>query len=262
MPLMNWVEHEKEYQLGEHKLPYHFASNGHDGWIVDFTNQLFQNIFDISLVMLENENVREFPIAYSEKKTYSTIANAIGRLTPYHVSEMYLAKNKNNSKRHVDFWCRCINGQGKIRDIWIECKDIWFNLINKTIDDGFIEEIPSAIKQIESIKIEGNTDRERFKIAFFNVYVYYEVGNNLRPLNFHNDIYKNIEKQISKKKDKRFVVYSALDLRLTIQKEDGCLEDLEECNPYQIFLKPSIYHNDRKEHFMPFMLLIAVIDHF
>ena len=133
MSLMNWVEHEKEYQLGKHKLPYHFESNGHDGWIVDFTNQLFQNIFDISLVMLENENVREFPIAYSEEQTYSTIANAIGRLTPYHGSERYIAKNKNDSERQVDFWCRCIDGQGKIRDIWIECKNIWIeNIPNNT----------------------------------------------------------------------------------------------------------------------------------
>ena len=195
---------KKTFPLGGHQLSYSFFAdngNGENGWIVNFINQLFQNIFKISLVMLENENVREFPIAYSEEQTYSTIANAIGQLTPYHGSERYIAKNNNNSKRKIDFWCRCIDEQGKIRDVWIECKNIWIeNILNNTtkiietkVRSCHHSKIKKAIEQIKTIDIKDN----EIKIAFFSTYIYYEVGNKPKDLEtICKDAYEKIEEQI------------------------------------------------------------------
>ena len=216
---------KKTFLLGGHQLPYSFFAdngNGENGWIVDFINQLFQNIFKISLVMLENENVREFPIAYSEEQTYSTIANAIGKMTPYHVSEMYIGKN-NNKKRYVDFWCRCIDEKesGKIRDIWIECKNLWFNigknakLEQTTKYQGIIQK---AIGQIKTI--ENKMEKDSFRVAFFSVYLYYHVSNQHQQLHsMCNKAYERIRQAITDN-SKGYIVYSILDLRETIQDDN------------------------------------------
>lgn len=316
---------DKTFPLGEYQLPYSFFAdneNGEKGWIIDFINQLFQNIFEISLVMLENENVREFPIAYSERQIYSTIANAIGRLTPYHGSERYFAKNKNNNKRQVDFWCRCIDGQGKIRDIWLECKNLWFNIGKRTemkITQSCKSKIKECIEQTRTIKDkdEGKIRKDRFKIAFFSTYIYYKAGNKRDNL---DNIFKNVYEEIIKvkvftipneeneKQNQSIIdndiyrpVYSILDLRETIKDEIigkswGYLskdekDDLVKNNPYQIFLEhanayaeenenssdseeysssehANVFAKNKKKssdpegHFMPYMMLVAVIEEF
>lgn len=280
---------KKTFLLGGHQLPYSFFAdngNGENGWIVDFINQLFQNIFKISLCELENE--REFWIAYTETQTYPTICKAISNLSCKYEREKYTTGER---KRRADFWCQCYDEQNNKRDIWIECKNIWIeNILNNTtkiietkVRSCHHSKIKKAIEQIKTIDIKDN----EIKIAFFSTYIYYEVGNKPKDLEtICKDAYEKIEEQIQEayKKAKQIqavnvhneydIVYSILDLRATINDENISKswkdlsqkekDDLIKNNPYQIFLEHAKGHEnscaDPEGHFMPYMMLVAVIE--
>ena len=90
-----------------------------------FYDELCRHIFDINLNLLEQ--IREFPITYSERSNSAAIAMALSRLTPYVISEYGVdckgvdlredESQNEKQRRTIDFWCATEGNNGL--DIWI-----------------------------------------------------------------------------------------------------------------------------------------------
>lgn len=151
----------------------------------NFFDELCQNIFDINLTMLEG--VEEFPLVYSERKSYSSIAAAINAITPYHISEytrncggcgILDESGKERKTRTVDFWC---SSKDKSFDVWIETKALRFYVSKKAknqIDKNTKELIQEAFKQIlELNKIDKKRKYQSHKLILLNTKVICNEGD-------------------------------------------------------------------------------------
>ena len=234
--------------IGKSKSPYkyylldsHYKSDSLDKGrkFKPFFDELCQHIFDINLTMLEGAN--EFPLVYSERKSYSSIAAAINAITPYHISEYtrncdgcgILDESGNERKtRAVDFWCR---SKDKDFNVWIETKASRFYVSKKAknqIDKNTKELIQEAFKQIlELNKIDKGYKYQSHKLILLNIKVIcnakdfdelYSSGElDKIPQIFADGLnkeYGNVDGRTTKNLSKGLLL-GVLDLREQIQKD-------------------------------------------
>lgn len=223
---------QKHYYL----LDSHYKSDSLDKGrkFKPFFNELCQHIFDINLTMLEGAN--EFPLVYSERKSYSSIAAAINNITPYHISEWTIdcrgygiadeKSGKEKKTRAVDFWC-C--SEDKDFDVWMELKALRFYVSKDELDTDSIQK---AFEQIFEIhEIDKQDGIQSHKLVLLNIKVIYDKDD------FFDESYqKSLEKVpqiLAKKLDEEYgkigskitkeaqkgLLLGVLDLREQIQKD-------------------------------------------
>lgn len=229
--------------IGKSKSPYkyylldsHYKSDSLDKGrkFKTFFDKLCQHIFDINLTMLEG--VEDFPLLYSERKSYSSIAAAINAITPYHTSEWTIdcrgygiadkESGKEKKTRAVDFWC-C--SEDKDFDVWIEAKALRFYVSKDELDTDYIQKAFEQILEIH--KIDKQDGIQSHKLVLLNIKVIYDKDD------FFDESYqKSLEKVpqiLAKKLDEEYgkiddeitkeaqkcLLLGVLDLRELIQKD-------------------------------------------
>lgn len=230
-----------------------------------FYDELCRHIFDHNLNMVEN--VKKFPVFYSERSNAASLAIALSRLTPYVMSEFNvnckdesLRNNEEDervkNRRSIDFWC-CIDNKD-ITDVWIEAKRLVFNVGKRSVgkwkfSDYQQKKIKDAIEQIKDIEIlqqkEKMENYDSYKLALFSVSAFCkksECVDDLSKLdNIPNEVAKLLDENVREilGAESNFgILVSALDMRPSIKDED----------------KRDIYHHYESEY-MPFILLCGVV---
>ncbi|WP_276890666.1 hypothetical protein [Helicobacter japonicus] len=230
-----------------------------------FYDELCQHIFDHNLNMVEN--VKKFPIFYSERSNAASLAIALSCLTPYVISEFNVnckdtplreeEDERRKNRRSIDFWC-CIDNKN-ITDVWIESKRLVLNVGKRSVgkwkfSDNQQKKIKDAIEQIKDIEIFRQTGKidsfDNYKLALFSVNAYCkrsECVDDLSKLdNIPNEIAKLLDKNVREilGAESNFgILVSALDLRPSINEYED---------------KRDIYHHYSGEY-MPFILLCGVV---
>lgn len=200
----------------------------------NFFDKLCQHIFDINLTMLEG--IEDFPLLYSEKKSYSSIAAAINAITPYHTSEWTIdcrgygiadkESGKEKKTRAVDFWCR---SKDKDFDVWIEAKALRFYVSKDELDTDYIQKAFEQILEIH--KIDRQDGIQSHKLVLLNTKVIcdtkdffdesYQKSLEKVPQIFAKKLdeeYGKIDDEITKEAQKGLLL-GVLDLRELIQKD-------------------------------------------
>ena len=94
-----------------------------------FFDLFARNVFATNLAMLKDSTMGSFPIAYSEKNSYASIAHSLHSLTPFVLSEWRVGyqyrETESSQNRFVGFWCM---SDKKDFEAWIEIKRIWLNI--------------------------------------------------------------------------------------------------------------------------------------
>lgn len=153
---------EYKYRL----LDTHFKASefGSGGRIIKgLFDALCREIFTANLTMLKD--IEYFPLGYSEKNAYASIAHALHTITPYISSEESITLNdkkhrkseydeaeQKDKRRFVDFWCM---NKSKSLEVWIEVKRLWLNIgKNANFDFNAVADkrIQNCLEQIDSIK--------------------------------------------------------------------------------------------------------------
>lgn len=223
-----------------------------------FYDELCRHIFDINLNLLEQ--IREFPITYSERSNSAAIAMALSRLTPYVISEYGVdckgvdlredESQNEKQRRTIDFWCATEGNNGL--DIWIESKHLWLNVgkrAKRAFDYHCTKRIKDAIAQVKDItqlkqagRLENYND---FKLALFaiNVYCMKTESPDMQELDsIPYEVAQMIQNVASEMGiSPQGVLCSALDLRPSINTPKE--------NIYQLYEKG----------YLPFMLLCGVV---
>lgn len=177
-----------------------------------------------------------FPLAYTEKNTYSSISATLDEMECSHISEWGLDCNrredeeKSNRYRFVDFWC-----EKDGYEFWIEAKAISMNIGKNayweftTRDDSLIREAITQVRDVKSLQ-----DGEGVKIALLTISTWYRENQQPDESDLET-VPKEIAKQLSTYLDKRSdmgLLCGVLDFRECIEKYD--LFDSDEKVPYMI----------------------------
>lgn len=145
-----------------------------------FFDLFARNVFATNLTMLKDNKMQSFPIAYSEKNSYASIAHSLHSLTPFVLSEWCVgyqsSKTESSQNRFVDFWCM---NDKKDFEVWIEIKRIWLTINNNVDKWDFTQsaknEIQLALNQIENLIREVKIDKDKvakaanLKVVLFNI---------------------------------------------------------------------------------------------
>jgi hypothetical protein len=127
--------------------------------IKDFFQRLSKNIFeqakryDKKHGKLTGEP--DLSLLHSERVIGSTIACAINKITPVHLSEWSFNKSEENTvaNRRVDFWClHKRKGTGKTLNYFLEIKKSHYNLEKNPLHKGSKDKIKELLKQVQSLK--------------------------------------------------------------------------------------------------------------
>lgn len=150
-----------------------------------FFDEFCRKIFAVNSAMFKDTTMQSFPIAYSEKNSYASIAYALHSITPYVLGEWSVeyqpSENKSKQNRFVDFWCM---DDKKNFEAWIEIKKIELNISNSVDKWDFAQwaRIQTAIKQIENLIREVKVDKEKtaknanLKIVLLNIPIHCKVS--------------------------------------------------------------------------------------
>ena len=200
----------------------------------EFFDNFCQIIFRKNLEMYERSGF--FPLAYTEKNTYSSISATLDEMECSHISEWGLDCNrredeeKSNRYRFVDFWC-----EKDGYEFWIEAKAISMNIGKNayweftTRDDSLIREAITQVRDVKSLQ-----DGEGVKIAWLTISTWYRENQQPDESDLET-VPKEIAKQLSTYLDKRSdmgLLCGVLDFRKCIEKYD--LFDSDEKVPYMI----------------------------
>lgn len=145
-----------------------------------FFDVFARNVFATNLTMLKDSTMRSFPIAYSEKNSYASIAHSLHSVTPFVLGEWCVGyqsdKAQSNQNRFVDFWCM---NDKKDFEVWIEIKRIWLTIGNNVDKWDFTQsaknEIQVALNQIENLIREAKIDKDKvakaanLKVVLLNI---------------------------------------------------------------------------------------------
>lgn len=153
-----------------------------DGRIISkFFHRLARNIFNQSYrYWCHSEiigGIVDLSLLYKERNLYSTIAVAIDKLTPVHLTEWSFSKLDNESlddSRRVDFWCLYKDGQhGKPVNVFLEVKKGWYCL-NAASQESFHcnvhRSLNGLLAQIETLK-STSLNWGGFNDAFLGMFV-------------------------------------------------------------------------------------------
>ncbi|MBM4270871.1 MAG: hypothetical protein FJ139_01735 [Deltaproteobacteria bacterium] len=119
----------------------------------EFSQKLAENIFKQAKRHFDAAEGDDHPLLYSERGMYSTIAVAVDKITPLHLSEYPLKKAKDkrlkiNTGMRVDLWCNY-----REVDYFIEVKRSVLNLSEKAkLRKETKEAIKSLISKIKNLK--------------------------------------------------------------------------------------------------------------
>lgn len=207
----------------------------------EFFDEFCQIIFRKNLEMYEKTGY--FPLAYTEKNTYSSISATLDEMEYTHISEWSLeckkrqGDNEDNRCRFVDFWC-----EKDDYEFWIEAKAISMNVGKnaywefKTRDDALIRE---AITQVRDVKT--SKDGEGIKIALLTISTWYREGQKAED-NEIEKIPSIVAKELSAYLDKR----SDMGLLCGVLDFGKCVENYD------------LFGSDEK---VPYMIVAGIVLH-
>ncbi len=142
----------------------------------EFFDSFCQTIFKKNLIMYERSGY--FPLAYSERNTYSSIGATLDSMEYTHISEWGIEiggkkiRGIDKKFRSVDFWCT-----DNANEFWIEAKSIDINIKSDgecCVTSSNNDPICNAIDQIRDVReLEGN---EGNKIALITMSVWCREG--------------------------------------------------------------------------------------
>lgn len=231
------------------KLSCFIENNQQTGWIVNFLDRLYQNIFDINIKMLTNKGRPELPIAYCVTQSIPMFANAVGRLTPYYIGKAIKSTG-------ADLWCYVDEQDEEVGDVLMYFKPETLNLGGNSI-----------------LELQCETKKDKvekgFKIDIFNIRVCYHYDKEPENLFSSDFFYKKVWSRI--KPPHENFIYSVMDLRPSIhtrkehQQNLKNLADIIKANPQQIFLERGDNYSDKSsadlsKKFLPFVVSVAVIE--
>lgn len=155
--------------------------------IARFFENLAKNIFEQAYkYSKENKNITgrvEIPLIFGERNIYSTVAVAINKITPIHISEWTFNPSEHTNiekSRRVDFWCLNRDSEnGNPINYFIEIKKGWYCL-NKASKEAFrtvinkdIIELIQQTKDLKSISPEWDDVDDVF-LGIFIIHGYYD----------------------------------------------------------------------------------------
>ncbi len=161
----------------------------------DFFEQLTNTIFKKSYrhfeAYKEITDDNWLPIAYGEKKAYSTVAAAIDKITPIHQSEYPFSgwhgeHDETDNKKRIDFCClhkRKKDQRNKSINYFIELKHAFYHLIDsqKSSENGFRasgkKSINSMIEQLNNLK-KSNPDIHGFNNIYMGLAIIRGIYND------------------------------------------------------------------------------------
>lgn len=211
-----------------------------------FFDAFARNVFATNLVMLKDSTMQGFPIAYSEKNSYASIAHSLHSITPFVLGEWCVDYQSNeaesNQNRFVDFWCM---SEKKDFEAWIEIKRIWLTISNNIDKWDFTQsaksEIQVALNQIKNLIREAKVDKDKvakmanLKVVLLNI----PISCNAKRIPDDKiiqsapykvaDLLANAEYKV--KWRKKGVLCAVLDLDMQGKKESGLIYK-NEYTPY------------------------------
>ena len=172
-----------------------------------FFERLSQNIFKQSILYYnkhkEITGEGEIPILHWERNVYSTVASAINKITPVHLSEWSFRPSQYNTKqtRRVDFWCLHKDGEtGKPVNFFIELKRAWYSLNEQSkeeLQSIVKEKIESLLKQTREIKrISPQWEADNAYLGIIIIHGYYQENNEFYT---YQDVRENLFTAIDKR---------------------------------------------------------------
>lgn len=236
------------------EFPYFINKNGQTGWIVDFLDRFYRNVFEMNVKMLNDEKRREFPLAHCKTQAIPIFANALGRLTP-HCNDMgKTSRITNNAELLCCFEEQDKNGQ-EVGNVLMYFKPETLHL---DYNDNLKLQCESKKDKVESCS---------FKIVFFNIYVECPYNNEPEGLFSENFFEEKVWSRIEIPHEN--FVYSVLDLRSSIHTrkeapaESNNTDSVVKSSSLQNFLEHSKKYEDEAgspKVFLSFMVSVAVIE--
>lgn len=175
--------------------------------IASFFEELSKNIFKQSYRYWD-ENYKitkrgELPILFSERNIYSTIAVAINKITPIHMSEWSFNQSEHDKidkSRRVDFWCLNREGSsGNPINYFLEIKKGWYSL-NKSSNEDFQvvikKDIQSLITQTKELK-EISPEWDDADDVFIGISIIHGYSNPGQEHYNYINVRENIHKQLN-----------------------------------------------------------------
>ncbi|MBT3204435.1 MAG: hypothetical protein HOM14_04820 [Gammaproteobacteria bacterium] len=174
-----------------------------------FFETLSKNIFNQSYSYWKKlhdlTGSHEHPLEHGERNIYSTLAVAVNKISPIHLSEWSFNQTDcehMDKNRRIDIWCLYKDGEaGNPINYFIELKKGWYNLNEKTqenFDKRVSEDIKSLVGQIRTIK-KISPQWESFDDVFLGltiIYGYYRDGEEYYDeAQIRENIYKDIDKR-------------------------------------------------------------------
>ena len=137
-------------------------------------SNVFNQAYNYATKIREIAGEDELSLLFSERNLYSTIAVAIDRITPLHLSEWSFNKNGEsaelNKQRIVDFWCLNKEGaKGQPINYFIEIKTGYYCLTSRSKDEitttvrNRIDDLIAQLSDLKVIKPNWND--------FANIYI-------------------------------------------------------------------------------------------
>ena len=247
------------------EFPYFINKNGQTGWIVDFLDRFYRNVFEMNINMLNNKNRREFPIAYCKTQAIpmfvQAFAQTLGKFDAHCLGRVETeSKTQSGKKSKEDLWYY-IDEQYEGQEVGNVL--VYLDLPKEPLDLNNFKSSPLTLA-------EQNPDKKcRFKIDIFNIRVCYHYDKEPENL-FSSDFFdKKVWSRI--KPPHENFIYSVMDLRPSIhtrkehQQNLKNLADMIKANPQQIFLERGDNYSDKSsadlsKKFLPFMVSVAVIE--
>ena len=170
----------------------------------DLTKNVFYQSYKYYKEHLSITGYGQLPILETEKKLYSTVAAAIDKITPIHLSEWPFNPSDENtdSPRIVDLWCLHKEGSsGRAINYFIELKKSEYCL-NKNTQKEFrkdvAKDIKSSIKQIDSIR-KINPEWDGDDNAFIGMPIIHGYYRKSKEDYTYKDVVENIYEIIDKR---------------------------------------------------------------
>jgi hypothetical protein len=199
-----------------------------------FFEQFSRNVFEQSYRYWKKHKeitgYDDIPILHKERNLYSTLAVAIDKITPIHLSEWSFNSSEHTEiekSRRVDYWCLNRDGKSGVSiNYYIEVKKGWYSLnensyenFQKHISDG-IKELSTQITSIKRISPQWS-DADNVFLGVSIIHGYYHEGKEFYNI---NNVRENTYSQLDKRLNAQLIIVS-----WEIPEEIGALWEKEKC---------------------------------
>jgi len=171
-----------------------------------FSSNVFNQAYKYVTKIKELTGDDELPLLFGERNLYSTIAVAIDKITPLHLSEWSFNKNGEstelNKQRIVDFWCLNKDGAtGRPINYFLEIKTGYYCLTSRSQDEvttSVRKRIDDLISQLSDLKVI-KPDWNEFDNIYIGAIVIYNYHNG-QDFYDEDDLMASVEQSLDGRK--------------------------------------------------------------